>query len=155
MGCGGDERAVLMSRERAATVLLVDDDHVDALAVSRAFRQRNLPDALVRARDGLEALEILRGAAGQPPLPRPHVVILDLNMPRMNGLEFLAELRADPALRDTIVFVLTTSSSDQDLAAAYRHNIAGYLAKSTAGEDVSKVVKLLEDYWRVVEPPRK
>jgi CheY-like chemotaxis protein len=135
-----------------ATVLLVDDDQVDALALARAFRARQLRNPIVRARDGIEALQLLRGD-GRPALAAPYIVLLDLNMPRMNGIEFLEELRTDSKLGGTVVFVLTTSGADEDRAAAYRNHVAGYVLKSGAGEDFVDMVALLEQFWKIVELP--
>ena len=81
------------------------------------------------------------------------MVLLDINMPRMNGIEFLEALRADPKLSRTIVFVLTTSDREEDKVAAYEHHVAGYILKSRAGEDFLEVIKLLRVYWRLVEFP--
>jgi CheY-like chemotaxis protein len=135
------------------TVLVVDDDEVDLMAVERSFRQRRIANEVIAAKDGVEALAVLRGGDGRPPLSRPYVILLDLNMPRMNGLEFLREIRQDPALRDAIVFVLTTSESDEDRAAAYSANIAGFIVKSDAGRGFLAAVEMIEHFWRVVEFP--
>lgn len=88
-------------------LLLVEDDEVDAEAIKRAFRKRRIANPFTVVRDGIEALEVLRGEDGREPLPRPFLILLDLNMPRMSGLEFLRETRQDPELRDAIIFVLT------------------------------------------------
>lgn len=135
------------------TLLLVEDDHVDAEAIQRAFRQHRIANPFVVVRDGVEALAALRGEAGAPEVPHPHVVLLDINMPRMNGIEFLEALRADPALQRTVVFVLTTSDREEDKVAAYDNHVAGYILKSRAGEDFLEVVKLLKVYWRLIEFP--
>ena len=135
------------------TLLLVEDDHVDAEAIQRAFRQYRIANPFVVVRDGVEALAALRREPGAPGLPEPYVVLLDINMPRMNGIEFLEALRADPRLSRTIVFVLTTSDREEDKVAAYEHHVAGYILKSRAGEDFLEVVKLLKVYWRLVEFP--
>ena len=89
--------------------------------------------------------------AGQ--VPRPYIILLDLNMPRMGGLEFLKEVRADPGLSDSVVFVLTTSDDDADRCQAYRQHIAGYCVKSRVGADFLELTGLLKAYWRVVELP--
>ncbi len=138
---------------RTVHVLLVEDNDVDREAVRRAFDQNRIANPVVDARDGVEALEILRGENGRAPLPRPFLVLLDINMPRMNGIELLRELRADPALRDSIVFVLTTSKSDEDKMAAYEANVAGYIAKSEVGSGFVRLVTLLDHFWKVVEFP--
>jgi CheY-like chemotaxis protein len=135
-----------------ATILLVDDDQVDALALTRAFRAKNIRNPIVRAKDGIEALELLRGE-GRPAIPAPYIILLDLNMPRMSGIEFLEELRTDAVLGGTVVFVLTTSGTEEDRKAAYRNHVAGYVQKSAAGEDFVDMVALLEQFWKIVELP--
>lgn len=135
------------------TLLLVEDDAVDAEAIQRAFRQQRIANAFVVARDGVEALAALRGDGRAGGVPRPYVVLLDLNMPRMNGVEFLEALRTDPALAASVVFVLTTSDRDEDKQAAYDRHVAGYILKSRAGVDFLDVVRLLGAYWQLVEFP--
>ena len=138
---------------RTVNVLLVEDNEIDRECVLRAFARHRIANPVFHASDGLEALEVLRGAAGRAPLPRPYLILLDINMPRMNGVELLRELRADPKLRSSIVFVLTTSSSDQDRLAAYDLNVAGYIIKSDVGPGFIHLVELLQGYWRIVELP--
>jgi len=134
-------------------ILLVEDDTIDVMALKRALQQRQLTNPLTVARDGVEALEILRGGPEQAPLSKPYMILLDLSLPRMNGIEFLEILRADPALQDAIVFMLTTSRADEDRSAAYRLNVAGYMVKSDLTDGLLRVVTMLESYWRVVEFP--
>ena len=134
------------------TVLLVEDDDVDAERVERAFRKSGIPHPIRRARDGIEALEILRGETANP-LPRPYIVLLDLKMPRMGGLQFLGCLREDPRIADAVVFVLTTSKDETDRCRAYLRNVAGYIVKSRTSGDFVDVANMLEYYWRVVELP--
>jgi len=134
-------------------ILLVEDDVIDVMALKRALQRCKLDTPLTVARDGIEALEILRGEADREPLPRPYIILLDLNLPRMNGLEFLQALRANGALQDAIVFVLTTSKADEDKRAAYRLQVAGYIVKSDLTESLFQVVTMLEHYSRVVEFP--
>ncbi len=131
-------------------ILLVDDDEVDVMTVKRAFEKGHIANPLFVARDGLEALEKLR--SGEVPAQR-RLVLLDLNMPRMNGIEFLRELRKDPALAHTPVVVLTTSDMDRDKFAAYDLNIAGYLVKPVTFERFCDLVVTLNKYWTLVELP--
>lgn len=135
------------------TVLLVEDDEIDRKVVHRTFAKRKIANSIVDARDGVEALEIIRGKNGDGPLPRPYLVLLDLNMPRKNGMEFLQEIRKDDRLKDLVVFVLTTSCGEQDRSRAYQLNVAGYMIKTDAGAELVKTVEMLEHYWRVVEFP--
>jgi len=135
------------------TILLVEDDKVDVMAMKRAFRDLKIANPVVTAKDGFEALQHLRGEAGLNPVPRPHLVLLDLNMPRMGGLEFLEELRNDPSLAQTLVFVMTTSSAEEDRMRAYAMNVAGYVLKHRFGQSFLEAVAMLEHYWRVIEFP--
>lgn len=134
------------------TVLLVEDDVVAAEGVKRGFRQEKITNEIVNVKDGVEALEWLRerpeGYEG------PYVILLDLNLPRMSGIEFLAEIRADESLRKSIVFVLTTSNSDTDRSEAYKYNVAGYMVKENAGEEFQKLAAFIDAYWRLVELPQ-
>jgi len=138
---------------RPLNILLVDDDDGDAQAVQRAFRKAKIGNSFARAVDGLAALELLRSPANEAQLSGPQVLLVDLNMPRMNGTQFVSALRADEHLRRLIVFILTTSKREEDKIAAYNLNVAGYIAKGTAGEDFSNLVNLLDFYSRIVEMP--
>ena len=135
-------------------VLLVDDDDVDVDVVKRGFRKHKIANPIVVAQDGIEAIEILQGTEDREPLPRPYVILLDLNMPRMNGFEFLKAIRQDPRLHDSIVFVLTTSDNETDLLQAYKEHIAGYMVKSQVGPSFKTAIDMLSQYWTVVVLPR-
>lgn len=124
------------------SVLLVEDNEVDVEAVQRAFRRASLPFRLHNARDGAEALAMLRGDDGAAALEEPFLILLDINMPRMDGLEMLKVLRGDKALKQSIVFMLTTSNRDSDVAQAYEHNVAGYFLK----DDLSPLIQTLSPY---------
>jgi len=134
-------------------ILLVEDDRIDAKAFLRAIQQQRISNPVTVARDGVEAWEILKGQNGDKPLPRPYIIILDVNMPRMSGIELLRKIRADEELRDAIVFMLTTSNDDEDKINAYDLNVAGYMLKSDMGNSFLRAVELVEKYWRVVELP--
>ena len=142
-----------MFKGRTVNVLLVEDDEIDAEAIGRAFAKQNFSNPIIRAHDGIEALAILRKEQGYRSISHPFLILLDLNMPRMGGLEFLEVIRNDKALKRCIVFVLTTSDSDNDRVAAYERHIAGYLVKSHAGDDFGGVTRLLDHYWRMVAFP--
>lgn len=134
-------------------ILLVEDDDVAAEAVMRSLKSATINFSVTVAEDGLVALEILRGRHPSRRIAYPHLVLLDLNMPRMNGFEFLDEIRADEGLKSTVVFVLTTSSEDLDRSRAYQSNIAGYLVKRTVGAQFQLLRSLLEQYRGAVSFP--
>lgn len=134
-------------------ILLVEDDTGDAKAVLRAFRKVRISNTITRAADGIEALDILRGTGGKERIQPPFVLLADINMPRMNGIDLVRELRKDPELSGTAVFFLTTSRHDQDIDAAYGLNAAGYIVKETAGRDFLQLVEMVGRYWRIVEFP--
>lgn len=138
---------------RTVTFLLVEDDDVDVMGFQRALSRQKIVNPVEVARDGVEALERLRGQNGQEKLEPPYIILLDLNMPRMNGLEFLQEIRQDEELRHAIVFVITTSRDEADRLAAYKQNIAGYIVKSNATESFQNALSMLDNYWRVIEFP--
>ena len=135
---------------RALNLLLVEDDDLDVMNVQRAFEEGHITNPMWVAGDGVEALELLR--AGAVPDER-RLVLLDLNMPRMSGIEFLRELRGDPALRGTPVVVLTTSDDERDRVEAYDLNVAGYLLKPVTFGSFVELMALLNRYWTVVEMP--
>lgn len=135
------------------TILVVDDDEVDQEAIRRALRNARLECPVVTACDGVEALAILRGEDGHQPLSQPYMILLDLNMPRMDGFEFLAALRQDPVHASALVFVLSTSTSDHDMLRSYDYHVAGYVTKAAAAADFSLLARLLDTYRRLVEFP--
>jgi CheY-like chemotaxis protein len=139
--------------EKPLNILLVDDDDMDVKALERAFRRDKIGNSVVRAVDGIEALEMLKGANGKTKPPSPRILLIDLNMPRMNGIELVQALRKDDELRQSVVFILTTSKRDEDKMAAYDLNVAGYIAKATAAEDMRNLVSLMHSYGRIVELP--
>jgi len=136
--------------DHALNILLVDDDEVDVMTVRRAFAKANIANQLFVATNGIEALELLR-ADSIPPSRR--LVLLDLNMPRMNGIEFLREVRGDPALQALTVVVLTTSNEDRDRVDAYQLNVAGYLLKPVTFAAFADVMATLNKYWTLMEMP--
>ena len=136
--------------ERLTNVLLVDDDAVDVMNVRRAFEKAKIQNPIFHAEDGRIALEMLRDTT----MPRERrLVLLDLNMPRMNGIEFLRELRADPELCATPVVVLTTSDAKRDRVDVYDLNVAGYLVKPIRFVDFVECMVRLNDYWTMIEMP--
>ena len=142
----------MSDEKKNVNILLVEDDEVDQIALKRAFKQLMITNPLVIANDGMEALEYLRDES-KSGVERPYLIILDLNMPRMTGHEFLEAIRADDNLKDSVVFVLTTSKDEQDVLKSYNHNVAGYVVKGNMGESFTNAVKMIEHYWRVVLLP--
>jgi len=145
------------------TILLVEDDDVDAMAIERALKKLPARTRLIRAINGEEALRFLRGGSASSTLTSddnekemvaPFLVLLDLNMPRMGGIEFLEHVRDDVALKNTVIFVLTTSNAEADLTAAYDKNVAGYVLKSNARSSTDAIVAMLNQYWMYVELPK-
>ena len=134
-------------------VLLVEDDDGDAMALKRAFQKARIANLILRAVDGVEALDMLKGTNGKTKPPSPGILLVDLNMPRMNGIQLVQALRADEELRRSIVFILTTSKRDEDKTAAYNLNVAGYIAKATAAQDFLNLVSLIDCYGSIVELP--
>lgn len=139
-----------MADEKILHILLVEDDDVDVLNVKRAFEKNKIANPLYVAADGLEALEMLRD--GRVPKAR-RIVLLDLNLPRMNGIEFLRQLRADRELKSTPVIVLTTSNDERDKVDAFDLNVAGYLVKPVTFPNFAELMAALNKYWTLVEMP--
>lgn len=138
--------------EKFLHILLVEDDEVDIKNVQRAFKKNHISNPLHIARNGLEALEMLRGTDGKEKLnPLPKVILLDLNMPKMGGLEFLQAIREDPVLKTISVFVMTTSDEESDKFAAYNLNVAGYILKPLSFERFVEAVSILNHYWTLCE----
>jgi CheY-like chemotaxis protein len=134
-------------------ILLVEDDEVDVMNVQRAFKKGHITNPLFIASNGIEALELLRGTSKtSPEMPASRrLILLDLNMPKMNGIEFLAELRADPVLKKIPVVVLTTSNEERDRLEAYNFNVAGYLLKPVTFGSFVEVMVTLNKYWALCE----
>ncbi len=129
-------------------VLLVEDDDVAAESVIRSLKKVVPEVPVINARHGREALEMINESGK---IQSPYIVLLDLNMPVMDGFEFLEEVRSTPDLSNTVIFVLTTSNDDRDRMQAYHHNVAGYMVKSAVGPQFSKLAHLLRTYKDAVE----
>lgn len=137
--------------DKLVNILLVEDDNVDVMNVERAFKKNNIQNPLYVAKNGLVALDMLRGE--DKISPQPQIILLDLNMPQMNGIEFLKELRKDQDLKAISVFVMTTSNDDQDRLNAYNLNVAGYILKPVSFEKFVSAVSILNSYWMLCEQP--
>jgi CheY-like chemotaxis protein len=134
-------------------LLHVEDDDLCLMWLHRAFKAAKLANPIDCAHDGIDALDMLRGTNGRTRLPRPFVILLDLNMPRMDGIEFLRELRRDEELKKSVVFIMTTSGADDDKLKSYNLGVAGYILKTNPANAFIEATALLDTYFRVVELP--
>ena len=141
-----------MQLQPEVTFLIVDDDEVSVMSIERAIRKLRLTNPVEVASDGLIALERLR-APGRNGVRSPFIILLDLNMPRMGGLEFLAQVRRDEDLKDSVVFVMTTSDAPDDIAAAYAKKVAGYIVKDDAVGSMRRAMEMLGVYTQIVRLP--
>ena len=139
----------MRSEHQAVTLLLVEDDDVDVMTIEREFVKQKIGNQIIRACDGQEALELLQNGM----IPSPYVILLDLNMPRMDGFEFLNQIRADKQLSNSVVFVLTTSKDEQGIAKLYDQQIAGYFVKDSSATDFLDVINVLDSYWKIAYLP--
>jgi len=132
-------------------VVVVEDNDFDVKRIERGFQKLGQNRPIYRARDGVEALALLRGETEQAPPTQPLVILLDLNMPRMGGIEFLDELRQDENLRRLPVFVVTTSEFERDIELAHDRNVCGYIAKPRSSEEMAAILKTLSDFWQACQ----
>lgn len=130
--------------ENEVGILLVEDDRVDVMTVQRALGKHQIRIPLQVARTATDALRMLRGQGS--PIIRPALILLDLNLPRMSGIEFLQELRADAALRDLRVIVLTSSNEPNDRAAAFRYEVEDYLVKPHSFHEFANAIRTVIEY---------
>lgn len=129
--------------------MLVEDDSVDAMTVKRAFKDLKVANPLVHTLNGEDALNYLRGRPGQPPC----VILLDLNMPKMNGIEFLKIAKGDVKFRKIPVVVLSTSGEEPDIMDSYKLNVAGYIIKPVDYKKFVEAVRTVNLYWTLSELP--
>ena len=132
-------------------VLLVEDDTVDAMTVRRAFRDLKMMNPLVHAVNGEEALAHLQESTRE----KPCLILLDLNMPKMNGIEFLESIKADAGLKKIPVVVLTTSSEERDVVESFRLSVAGYIIKPVDYKNFVEAVRTINLYWTLSELPQE
>ena len=129
--------------QNSKPLLLVEDDNVDVMTVKRALSELKVDSQLVPAGDGEEALAYLRSDGNT----KPCVILLDLNMPKMNGIEFLKILKADRALKKIPVVVLTTSNSERDIVDSFELGVAGYMVKSVDYKKFMEILRTIDLYW--------
>jgi CheY-like chemotaxis protein len=142
-----------MPEMKTAQLLHVEDDDLDIIGLQRAFKAAKIANPITVAHDGFEALEMLRGTNGRARLLQPFIILLDLNLPRMDGIGFLKELRKDEELKRSIVFVMTTSNADTDKVKSYQLGVAGYIVKADPAISFMEATALLDTYWKVVAFP--
>lgn len=130
-------------------ILLVEDDNVDVMTVKRALRDVHVTNQLVHTGNGEEALEYLKNESNR----KPYVILLDLNMPKMNGIEFLKTIKTDEALKKIPVVVLTTSKDEHDIAESFNLGVAGYMVKSVDYESSVETIRTIVLYWILSELP--
>lgn len=138
-----------MQNYNTVNILMVEDDSLDVQVFKRSLSKHKIANPLFVAKDGQDALEKLQTKE----ISKPLIIILDLNMPRMNGIEFLAALRKDEDYKDSIVFVMTTSDADADKVEAYNYNVAGYMVKSELGQNFLNAIDMLDRYWKTIQLP--
>lgn len=128
-------------------ILLVEDSEPDILLTEEAFSESKVKNHLNVARDGEEALQFLRREGEFADAPRPDVILMDINMPRKNGLEVLEEIKADPELRSIPVLILTTSQADEDVRRSYSGHASGYVVKPVGFENFLQAIRAFEEFW--------
>ena len=130
-------------------ILLVEDDQVDAMTVRRAFKELHVTNLLVHVENGEEALDHLRDSASE----RPCIILLDLNMPKMGGIEFLQAVKHDESFKAIPAVVLTTSDEQQDKVESFNLGVAGYMAKPVDYQHFVEVMRSINTYWTLSEMP--
>lgn len=143
----GNELTIMIPK--TTSLLIVEDDDVDYKLLMRSFSQHKIANVTVRAKDGLDAWQKIKSGDIQ----KPFIILLDLNMPRMNGKELLTEIRNDPIYTDTVVFLMTTSTDKDDIKDSFAHHAAGYFLKDNVQGSIDKMVDVIDGYWQIVVLP--
>ena len=138
---------------RNLRILHIEDDEIDRRKVERALSKMNIKLPLHSVRDGQEALELLKREESKPMLNSPLLILLDLNMPRVSGIEFLERIRKEPGLNRAVVLVFTTSNDEKDKIKAYDQNVAGYILKTDDSAHFEETMQIIKDYVSSVEFP--
>lgn len=142
--------------DKSIHFMLIDDDAIDIKDMQRTFKKNNIDNPLHVATNGLEALNKLLGQNGEKKIhPTPKIIILDINMPKMNGIEFIKNVRANKKLKSMLIFILTTSNSEKDKIDAYNLNVAGYIVKPFQISRFMEIISSLHHYWNLLEFPSK
>lgn len=140
-------------QNQLVSILMVEDDELDVHSFRRTLKKEKVINPLVNAVNGEEALQILRGEHPEKTIEKPYIILMDINMPRMNGIECLKAIRQDDSLKDAVVFIMTTSEDEKDIYEAYNLNVAGYMVKSMLGENFFKTVRMLDKYCQAIVLP--
>jgi len=135
--------------QNSKPILLIEDDDVDVMTVKRAIRDLKVTNQLVSIGDGEEAIEYLRTES----TTKPCIILLDLNMPKMDGAEFLKIIKADKALKKIPIVILTTSNSDRDVIESFERGAAGYMVKSVDYEKFVETIRAIDQYWTLSKLP--
>lgn len=133
----------------ANPILLIEDDDVDVMTVERALKDLNIKNQLVSKSNGEDALEYLEDKNNK----KPCLIFLDLNMPKMNGIEFLKIVKVDESLKKIPVIVLTTSNQQHDIVESFKHSVAGYIIKSVDYGKFTETIRTIDMYWSLSELP--
>ena len=135
--------------DESIQILLVDDNELDRVNIQRGFKHLKIKNTIIIAEHGLQALDILRRDDSELIAAEPYIILLDLNMPKMNGIEFLHEIRNDTALKNAVVYVLTTSESPNDIDEVRQYNVSGYIVKPLERVELLKALSILDAYWSI------
>lgn len=135
------------------SILMVEDDELDVETLRRTLKKERVVNPFVSVENGEEALQVMRGTHKDIVIRKPYLVLMDINMPRMNGIECLQAIRSDESLKDTVVFIMTTSDDEKDMYEAYNLNVAGYMVKSNLGDNFLKTVHMIDRYCHAIVLP--
>jgi len=133
------------------TLFVVEDDDIDYMTIKRSFNRMKIANPIVRAQDGKEAFDMMINKE----IKKPFIMLLDLQMPRISGIELLSKIRKTPNIKDTVIFVLTSSADERDIVSSYQHNVAGYFVKDEVGKEFLEILSLLDGYWKIVHIPKE
>lgn len=133
--------------EKQKTIFLVEDNKADIRLIQEALKSSSIPNQVVTARDGMDAIAFLRQEGEYADAPHPDLILLDLNLPKKDGREVLAEIKADPRLKRIPVVVLTTSKNEEDICHSYELHVNCYITKSRNLSQLFKIVKGIEEFW--------
>jgi CheY-like chemotaxis protein len=142
-----------MVAKQPISILLVEDDEVDQMVVKRSFRDNKILNPLFCVNNGEEALAILKGDGMEKPDPFPKIILCDLNMPKLGGLELIKKIRNDKDLKILTIFILATSNSEEEIAEAAQQNVAGYIVKPVTFDSFRNAIKTLNSFWTLCEFP--